>query len=596
LFSFFSYTNQLYKGNIIRHESYAAASGSQDTSFYDALMDRLASYGAATTVLTTNAIEAQLIFDAAKRHKVMSSDKYFWIGPNDWVSSNLSNVPLGSMGVTIYSLNTSEPMASKFMSLWRTLDPSEYPDQDEDRSTLTSYSSFAVDAVFSVALAFQQTINSNYVGSSEGMRQDVYDRLLNSLEFDGVSGLFRLDANGDREGSIYEIRNYQSSHQWAVVGYSDQNNMLHFDASLMWPDGQMGAAHGSAYSLQYEPECPAGSEPRAKDGLYYCALCEVGHYKASVGNEQCAVCPEGTDCDDVGIAVPCILKGYWRPQPPAGEEGDFGTWPVFHCDVAKRCLGGCDPSSTCAANVLQTSPVCGVCMEGYYGTGATCSKCPSSRSRLKVAEVALVVIMVLVVFCMLFGLYAFFIHMITGINVFVGEKSKPSKQRHDSMLSDGRPTERIKSTITDGLSLASRLFSDLKSQGLFVTGKLTLSFLQVLLGTLPRLDLNADDASAPSFVFSVDLNPMNYVPILSECTSGDALERPFVHILVVLLLPALFVVMIFLVRWLIMYMMRRNAPSLLFSSTLVVERAMFDVTLKAIVWFCLFSFPILTSG
>jgi hypothetical protein len=144
--------------------------------------------------------------------------------------------------------------------------------------------------------------------------------------------------------------------------------------------------------------------------------------------------------------------------------------------------------------------------------------------------------------------------------------------------------------------LASQFVSNLKSHGLFVTVKLTLSFVQVLLGTLPRLDLNVDGASSPSFVFSVDLNPMHYVPIMSECTSSNALEMPFAHILVILFLPAMFVVMLFVVRWLVAYLMRRNAPSLLSSSVAVVDRAMFDVTLKAIVWFCLFSFPVLTSG
>jgi hypothetical protein len=562
------------------------------------MIDRLASYGAATTVITTRPVEAQHIFDAVKRHNVMSSDKYLWVGPNSWVSANLSNVPLGSLGLTVYSLNTSEPMASRFMSLWRSLDPSEYPDLDGDRSTLSSYSSYAVDAVFALALAFQQTINSNFLGSPEGMHQDIYQRLVDSVEFDGVSGYFRLNANGDREGSAYQIRNYQGDSNWAVIGYSDsQNNLLGLDSSsLMWPDGKMGAAHGSTYSLQYEPECPAGSEPRVKDGLYYCELCEVGHYKPSAGNDKCSVCPEGSDCEDVGIVVPCILKGYWRPQPPAGEEGDFGKWSVFRCDVTKRCLGGCDLSATCAANVLQTSPVCGVCMEGYYGTGDTCSACPSRSSYLKAAEIAFVVLMIVVVFCLLLGLYAFFVYSITGINIFVVEDTlRPQKRIIVRSDSDTLASENLKSKMVDGIATVSRLVGNLKSHGLFVTVKLALSFVQVLLGTLPRLDLDVDKSSLP-FVFSVDLNPMHYVPIMSECTSSKALDGPFVHILVILFLPSMFLVLIFFVRSLMMYLMRRNAPSLLASSGEEVNRAMFDVTLRAIVWFCLFSFPLLASG
>jgi hypothetical protein len=566
------------------------------------MMDRLASYGAATTVITTKPTEAQFIFDAVKRHKVMSSNKYMWVGPNDWISSNLSNVPLGSLGVTIYSLNTSESMAAEFMLLWRSLDPSKYPDLDGDRSTLSPYSSFALDAVFALALASQHTLNSNYVGSSQGKRQDVYERLVDSVEFLGVSGFFRLDANGDREGSQFQIRNHQGGGNWAVIGHSDSDSGIHSSDSIhmVWPDGKTGQAHGSAFSMQYEPECPAGSEPKVKDGLYYCQLCEVGYYKPSVGNEQCYVCPEGADCNNVGITVPCILKGYWRPQPPAGEEGDFGKWSVFRCDVAKRCLGGCDLGATCAENVQQTSSVCGVCMEGYYATGETCSACPSNSSYLKAAEIIIVVLLILVVFCSLLGMYAFFIHSISNVNIFVVEKTiaRSSSGSDDKRsLSPNQSSEQSKSKIRNGISFASQIFSDLKSQGLFVTGKLALSFVQVLLGTLPRLDLDVDGASSPSFVFSVDLNPMNYVPIMSECTSNETLGRPFVHILVVFFLPAMFLVMLFIVRWLISYLMRRNCPSLLSSSSAsVVDRAIFDVTLKAIVWFCLFSFPVLASG
>jgi hypothetical protein len=590
-------------GNVLRHESYPAGSGSRNASFYDAMLDRLASYGAAATVITAKSVEVQPIFDAVKRHHVMSSDRYLWVGPSDWVSSNVSNVPLGSLGVTIYSLNATGSMASKFMSLWRSLDPSEYPDLDGDRSTLALYSSFAVDAMFALALGFQQTINSNFVGSSEALRQDVYERLVDSVEFDGVSGLVRLNANGDREGSVYQIRNYQGSNNWAIVGYSDPENTLHFDSSVVWPNGNMGAAQGSAYSLQYEPECPAGSEPRIKDGLYYCSLCEVGHYKSSVGNEECSTCPEGTDCDDVGIAVPCILEGYWRPQPPAGEEGDFKKWPAFRCDVAKRCLGGCDLGATCAANMVQASPVCGVCMEGYYGQGEACTECPSGQSDIKAAEITLLTLVILAVFCLLIGLYAFFIHSITDINVFVVEKgtaaSRQDVQHYDSVIAEKRSSERssLKRKILDSIAIVPRFLGSLKSHGLFVTAKLTISFVQVLLGTLPRLDLDIHTGSSSSLVvFSIDLNPMNYVPILSECTLNNTLDRPFVHILLVLFLPAMFVIMIFAVRLLMMHLMRRNAPSLLSSSAAVVDRAMFDVTLKAIVWFCLFSFPLLASG
>jgi hypothetical protein len=255
-----------------------------------------------------------------------------------------------------------------------------------------------------------------------------------------------------------------------------------------------------------------------KDGLYYCELCEVGYYKPSAGNNKCSACPEGTDCDDVGIVVPCILKGYWRSQPPPGEEGDFEKLSVFRCDVEKRCLGGCDLSATCAANVLQTSPVCGVCMEGYFGTDEACSECPSDSSYLKAAEILFVVFIIVVVFGVLLGMFAFDVHTITEINVFVVEEDLQSKKGKAPEISGNPSSERLKKSIVGGIESVSRIYDSLNSHGLFVTVKLALSFVQVLLGTLPRFHLNDDSSSSPSFIFAVDLNLMNYVPILSECT------------------------------------------------------------------------------
>jgi hypothetical protein len=181
--------------------------------------------------------------------------------------------------------------------------------------------------------------------------------------------------------------------------------------------------------------------------------------------------------------------------------------------------------------------------------------------------------------------------------MFVAENvnSKPEKQLVQS-FSDNILRERLKRNIVDGVASVARFVDTLVSQGLFVTVKLALSFIQVLLGTLPRFYLHTDTSSSPSFLFSVDLNPMQYVPIMSECTSSGSLDRPFAHILMILFLPAMFVVMLFVVRWLVMYLIQRNAPSQLPSNASKVDRAIFDVTLQAIVWFCFFAFPLLASG
>jgi hypothetical protein len=595
LFRFLSHEDP---GVVLHHESYAAFNTVHNASFYDAMLDRLASYGAATTLITAMDYETQRIFDAVKRHRIMSSDKFLWVGPNDWVGYNVSNVPVGSLGVTIYSLNSSESMASKFMALWQSLDPSEYPDADGDRSTLSSYSAFAVDALYAVARAFQRVIDGNFEGSGYAKRKEAYQELIDGVQFDGVSGHVSLDASGDRELSRYAIRNYRGGGGWEIIGYTASNGISEHvldldDSKLIWPDGGSGAAHGAKYSVQYIPECPAGYEPKDKSGTYTCEPCDVGYYKPYVGPEACSACPEGADCEGVGISVPCILPGYWRPQPPAGEEGDFDTWSVFKCDVRRRCLGGCDLSATCAENVIQSSPVCGVCLDGYYSDRSGCSKCPASQSSLLAAEYALIVLLILFVFTAILGLYVFSIQSATRTSIITGGSFAARSQNSISEKSSFDRSSRT--SITQKIVFAIQFFRNLKASGLFVTVKLTVSFFQVIIGGLSHSDIEWKFSLASS-IFAVDLNPMNYVPAISQCASKGSLDKPFVHILIILFLPAMFIALLIFAYHIVLYLIRRNAPTILSSSAKIVNKTMFDITLKGLVWFFLFSFPLLASG
>jgi hypothetical protein len=62
---------------------------------------------------------------------------------------------------------------------------------------------------------------------------------------------------------------------------------------------------------------------KSSDGVYRCSPCIVGYYKPYAGPESCIKCPTGADCDDVGLVIPCVQRGYWRPEPPPGYEADF---------------------------------------------------------------------------------------------------------------------------------------------------------------------------------------------------------------------------------------------------------------------------------
>jgi hypothetical protein len=137
------------------------------------------------------------------------------------------------------------------------------------------------------------------------------------------------------------------------------------------------------YSEQLRPLCQAGEEPIrvANANLLTCSPCAVGTFKPHYGYDNCFPCHEGmgmfvkacliddflgvnidflyngTDCNDVGITVPCLLPGYWRPPD---EAIDSSTYTVYTCDVTANCIGGCMFNESCAPGVDQTSPTCGM--------------------------------------------------------------------------------------------------------------------------------------------------------------------------------------------------------------------------------------------
>jgi hypothetical protein len=409
-----------------------------------------------------------------------------------------------------------------------------------------------------------------------------------------------LDANGDRERSSFEFVNNKGHLWWDLIGSIDSKdesyqNLFLNTSNIIWPNSQQGAAYAQNYAVQYVPLCPAGSEPILKGSTYHCETCRVGFFKPDVGSEPCSMCPEGADCNDVGIVVPCILPGYWRPEPPAGEEGDFSKWEVFRCDLTHRCLGGCQLNATCAMNVKQDSPVCAVCEHGYYALRESCEMCPASSSPWVAMEYFIIVFFILLVIAALVGLYALQIYSILGINVFYSAKDEPQDLKLDDDEDSTPRYFRSSSRLARSMGYASVIFNLIKARGLYVTVKLTLSFLQVLMGTIPRLNIEWT-TSVSSLVNFADLNPMNYFPILSGCATTHTLHGPFVHIILVASVPLAFLVALGSVKWIMQQLLRRNAPKVLENNVSAVEKAMFDVTLKALVWFCLFSFPLLTAG
>ena len=622
-------TSNYLKGNgtILAHVSYEASSGSNET-FYDSIIHGLSSSGAPAIVLVTTEEEAILLLEARLRHPVMSSDQYMWIGVDEWVGSSIVDAPRGTIGLVPQPLETAYSFGTDFMNLWAQLDPDQYPDEDGDRTTLSSYSGYAVDAVFGMALAHQAVIDSNFDGAVSDLDQEVYLELVNSVSFIGVTGNVDFDAGGDRLFAQYNILNKDNAEEdWIDVGYTEQSDTSYvavLDLSTMvWPDGSVGSNPNQDYSKQYIPYCPPGYEPvsSSSTNIISCEACAVGTYKPEYGSELCEACPEGSDCSDIAITVPCILPGYWRPEPPEGQEGDFDKYEIFKCDRDKNCLGGCALNSTCGYNHEQSSPVCGVCKDGYYKSSfEDCSACPSDVSFLDAMEILFVFGAVTVLFVLLFVLYSmhicechniplsFFLFSYCGYKIETDTGSLSGQSVSDRATNIRGTTWNLRVTSTR----ISAMVNQMKTSGLFVTVKLVISFVQVLSGkllltkqfhklsfilfhdsgSLHQIDVQWS-SSMHNMISSFQYDPFRMVPLFSGCRE-HSLEAVYVTALLVLTLPILFGLFAFGVSQLVLYRAQR-VNFLTIKNRKQMSLSARDILLKSFVWFCLLSFPSLSS-
>ena len=482
-------------GTVLKHISYVRSAA--NTSTYFDMMNVLATSGAPVIVLITTRIEVQNLLAARTSHPVMRSDKFLWAGADDWIGSDEITAPTGTIGLVPQPLDMEYTVGTKFIELWKALDPIEYPDADGDRSSLSTYAGYAVDAVFGMALAHQAVIDSNFEEAESERGREVYSDLLSSVSFIGVTGQVDFDASGDRLFAHYDILNVDAggTSNWVDIGYTESLSTGSYgsvlDLSLLtWPDGSVGSSSAQDYSKQYIPYCPPGYEPilNSANRIYSCSACGVGYYKPYPGQEACSGCPEGADCEDIAISVPCVLPGYWRPQPPSGQEGNFDKYEIFECDRADRCNGGCNLNATCADDFKQDSPVCGVCKEGFYQSSFdSCSKCPANVEFRNAMEILFIVLCIGLGVCLLFGLYIMYVASVHDCDVVVlitGKKRCTEEENLTVSNSSGINDTKLGTFITVSRKRVQSVMSSAKSSGLFVTVKLTVSFVQVLVGKL----------------------------------------------------------------------------------------------------------------
>lgn len=590
------------------------------STFYTELISELIASGSPVILTSTVRTEAANIFAAAKvTYPDLLGPKYLWLAVDEWVDTDDVEPPLGTVGLGPNSYEPGEPyLGDKFVELWETADPVKYQDADGNRSTLFTYSASAADAVFALAVAYQGVINSNFQGSEVEFRRQVGNYLFNSIEMVGLTGTVRFDANGDRELARYVIKNYQYGH-WVSVGLTELSGGENSeginidDSALIYPNGKTMSSGN--YSQQYKPVCQPGFEPVDSNGNLICSPCNVGFYKPDVGPYDCYKCPEGADCDDRGIDIPNILPKYWRQNPPTQEaKGDFYTYRIYRCDVDKNCIGGADLTNLCASNIDPNYPVCGVCLDGYYfNSDNDCVECQGDDAFITGMEILMSFIVITLVAAFLYLLHSSRLDSISSSETILSKADsitnltdvsadvKINAQESSSTTTNSSSNENGSQKATSRLSLqvavaqsVSQFLRAAKSHGAFVTVKLTVSFVQVLAGAL--LAIKVEWKSGISNLLSlIKYDPLESVSLFSGCKSTPHLGVFYSRQLLILFAPIAFVAMTFIVNRVVLFVNIRSGH-ISGNNIDVAKGRLMDISIKALVWFCLFFYPILASG
>lgn len=414
----------------------------------------------------------------------------------------------------------------------------------------------------------------------------------------GVSGPVDLNSVGNRDDPIFGIASYGHS-SWTSIGYTNEEGIFIKNYSqLVWPDLTTGRA--TTYSKQQPLYCAAGMEPSITTltpVIYSCTSCRVGTYSADVSPDPCQICPDGTECNDVGIQIPCISNGYWRAEPLVKEQlGDFQTYPVFACDFVEGCVSGCTLNDTCAEGRVGTSVTCGVCQEGYYlNFRGKCLRCAEDN-----ALSPLSVILIYIGFIFFLGvIFCIGIHLFASSEIQALKVSSPSaSSKNPAALSKvAHAMTKVKSNVTAYLSPHN--FRDV-----LITSKIVLAFFQVM-SAFFLLDLNNMSSIFQDFVHNFNINPFRGNEDVVACsTLSDTIPSYYFIVLNCFFLPLIITGMFGAISLCVYYYHRmqllRMTPSQSLTKTqqencFKLSSLLGTMFTRIILWLCLVFYPSLCS-
>ena len=156
-----------------------------DTESYLSILDLIAASGSPVTVLVVYEEEVDKFMTAAENHPVYDDGSMVWVGIENWININGPWNKKGMVGLKPY-MPSSSNITAAYMDLWGSLDPEVYHDTDGDRSSLATNTLYVADAVFSLAQAFQLSIEMNSgVAAGDDLKKYIFTVLVNEVSFTG---------------------------------------------------------------------------------------------------------------------------------------------------------------------------------------------------------------------------------------------------------------------------------------------------------------------------------------------------------------------------------------------------------------------------
>ena len=175
-----SYTGH---GHKLLYEHEYTPTQSDGNERYELILNELAATGSPVTVLVMHEDELSKFMAAASEHPIYQEDGMVWVGIEAWTGVDGPWNRKGMIGLRPYT--PSSNVTSAYLDLWSSLDPLKYQDSDGDRSSVSNYALYVADAVFALALAFQESTALETGSEGDVLKRHIFTIITDDILFTG---------------------------------------------------------------------------------------------------------------------------------------------------------------------------------------------------------------------------------------------------------------------------------------------------------------------------------------------------------------------------------------------------------------------------